>query len=340
MRKRISVIGGGSWATAIVKILNGNNHEVNWWLRSREDVEFIKRFGHNPKYLSSVSFNLDLIKAGTELHACVENSEYVILVVPSAYLEDTLAGSANSIFNGKKIISAIKGVAPGNHILVSEYLEQEFGVDPADMAHISGPCHAEEVAAEKLSYLTFASQNLSLAQELAALFANRYLSATACDDMIGTEYAAILKNVYAIAAGISVGLGYGDNFRAVLISHAMTEMAHFIGVMHTNPRNILNPAYLGDTLVTCYSPHSRNRTFGVMVGKGYTSKSAALELGMVAEGYYSAEALHRKLTNHGLTLPIAESVYHILYSGDSAEESFRKLAYSFGNMQCEKSFIH
>ncbi|RYZ25408.1 MAG: NAD(P)H-dependent glycerol-3-phosphate dehydrogenase [Chitinophagaceae bacterium] len=330
MVKKISVIGGGSWATAITKILSANRHDIKWWLRQEETVAHIRKFKHNPKYLSSVEFDLPEENITSDLKFAFADSEYIVLGVPSKYLPQTLAGLQPKDFEGKKIISAIKGIIQDGNLLVSQYMQRHFSV-PADMiANISGPCHAEEVAAEKLSYLTLSSPNQQLAEESAALFNVRFVHTRWCTDLAGTEYASILKNVYAIATGLSIGLGYGDNFRAVLVSNAMEEMHYFLQNILPEKRNDFAPAYLGDTLVTCYSQYSRNRTFGLMLGNGYTINSAILELGQVAEGYYSTKALKTISQEHNLKMPILESVYHILYEKIAPSIEFRVLSSQLG----------
>lgn len=323
--EKISVIGGGSWATAIAKILTTNNHDVTWWVRQQETVDYIRKYGHNPKYLSSVSFSLPEGNITCDIKKAIAASDYIVLGVPSYYVTGTLDKIGSDHFKDKVVISAIKGIVQDGNLLVSQYLTKRFGVPEALIANISGPCHAEEVAAEKLSYLTFASPDTELAKRIAGFFENRFMHTRWSSDLDGTEYASVLKNVYALACGISVGVGYGDNFRAVLVSKAMDEMAYFLDKMRPDNRNILAPAYLGDTLVTCYSQYSRNRTFGLMIGKGYTINSAILELQMVAEGYYATKSLFAIANEAKLEMPILRAVYHILYERISPTIEFRVL---------------
>jgi glycerol-3-phosphate dehydrogenase (NAD(P)+) len=326
----IGIIGGGSWATAITKILCTNGYEPIWWLRQAETVEYIRTYGHNPKYLSSVQLELPEDNITFDLDYTLAHADRIILGVPSYYLVDTLQHIKPEQLAGKKIITAIKGIIQDGHLPVSEYMHRKFGVPLHNIVNISGPCHAEEVAAEKLSYLTFASPDAVLAEETAQMFSNRFMRTSWCTDLAGTEYASVLKNIYAIAAGMSIGLNYGDNFRAILVAKAMEEMELFLAELHDIKRNVLGAAYLGDTLVTAYSQFSRNRTFGLMIGKGYTVESAILELNMVAEGYYSTKAVHVIQKEKGLNMPIAETVHNILYEKMSAASEFKLLSEKLG----------
>lgn len=313
MPAKISVIGGGSWATAISKILSDNGHEVYWWLRKQETVDYVRQFRHNPSYLSMVEFDLPAEQISNDLKWVISQSDWIVFAVPSYYFPDMMKELSPEDLKGKNIVSAIKGIVQEGHLLISQYLNKAFEVSLDRITNVSGPCHAEEVASEKLSYLTFASPNTEMAKELAGIFANRFVNTHWSADLQGTEYAAVLKNVYALATGITVGLGYGDNFRAVLVSKAMQEMQYFLKDVLQGDRDVLNSPYLGDTLVTCYSQHSRNRTFGLMIGRGYSVNAAKLELNMVAEGYYSTNALKKIADEHKLQMPILNAVYHILY---------------------------
>jgi len=322
---KIAVIGGGSWATAITKILTFNGLEVRWWLRDTNSVDHIRNFGHNPKYLSSVQFDIPSSHVSSDINEVIEPSDWVIFATPSFSFVHIMEGLKPEDLEGKMIASAIKGITQHEHFTISQYLHRQYKVPQNNLANISGPCHAEEVAAEKLSYLTFASPNISLAEDLASCFKNRFMCTSVSSDMLGTEYASVIKNIFAIAAGISIGLGYGDNFRAVLVSEAMEEMNNFLHHIVPAKRDILSPPYLGDTLVTAYSQYSRNRTFGVMIGSGYTINSAILELKMVAEGYYASNAIKALCSENNITMPIADAVYNILYREISAETEFKAL---------------
>lgn len=309
---KIAVIGGGSWATAIVKMLLNNCEQVGWYIRNNDTIEYIKRYQHNPHYISSAQLNVEKLNISSNLNTVVENADIVILAVPSAFLQDTLKKS-NISFEGKHVFSAIKGIIPETNQIVGEYLMTHFNLPNASLGVITGPCHAEEVAMERLSYLTIASPNQALAAELASKLSCRYLKTTLSDDIYGTEYSAVLKNVFAIASGICHGLGYGDNFQAVLISNAIQEIKRFVDKVHPIERDIKSPAYLGDLLVTAYSQFSRNRTFGNMLGKGYSVKFAQMEMNMVAEGYYAVKCIHEINKRYEVDMPISNAVYNIIY---------------------------
>jgi glycerol-3-phosphate dehydrogenase (NAD(P)+) len=326
--KKVAVVGGGSWATAIVKMLADNpvEKEIFWWMRNEEAVEHIQKFGHNPNYISSVEIKLPKENVSTDLDYIIRQADFVLLNVPAAFLKEALTGIGPECLSGKKIISAIKGIVPEENQIVGEFLNQHCGIPFENFIVISGPCHAEEVALEKLSYLTIASRDISLAAEFASLISTRYIKTNASDDIYGTEYGAVLKNVYAIAAGICHAVGYGDNFQSVLISNAIRELERFVGTVHPIDRDIKESAYLGDLMVTAYSQFSRNRTFGNMIGKGYTVKSAQLEMNMIAEGYYAVNCLHEVNKNYGVHMPICDAVYNILYQKRSPVTEMKLLA--------------
>jgi len=311
----IAVIGGGSWATAIVKILTEHKYlNIDWWMRNQQAVDHIKKFKHNPNYISSVAFDINQVKPTTNLIDTVANNEYIILATPAAFLNEQLSVLSKNAFDNKKVSTSIKGIIPETFQVVGHYLMNAWNIDEQNLAVISGPCHAEEVALEKLSYLTIASVNEKLAQDLENLIACRFIKTKKTDDVFGVEYAAVLKNVYAIACGICHGLGYGDNFQAVLVSKSLSEMEHFLDDCHTQHRDVKENAYLGDLLVTAYSQFSRNRTFGNMIGKGYTVKSAQMEMNMVAEGYYSTKTMAKINEKIGTHMPILTAVYDIIYN--------------------------
>jgi glycerol-3-phosphate dehydrogenase (NAD(P)+) len=325
---RIGIIGGGSWATAIVKMLGDNTREkeVFWWMRSETAAEHIRRYRHNPAYLSSVEIKVPKENICTDIRSIIYASDILVLNIPAAFLKEALEGITAGDLKGKRIASAIKGIVPDENMIIGEFMHQRYGIPFSDIVVIGGPCHAEEIALEKLSYLTIASGDTSLATHVASLISTRYLKTNVSDDIYGTEYAAVLKNIYAIASGICHGIGYGDNFQAVLISNAVSEMKRFVDAVHPINRDIKESAYLGDLLVTAYSQFSRNRTFGNMIGKGYTVKSAQLEMNMIAEGYYAARCLHEINLAHGVSMPICETVYRILYEKQSPEREMRLLA--------------
>jgi glycerol-3-phosphate dehydrogenase (NAD(P)+) len=326
--KKIAVIGGGSWATANIKMLSDNpvEKEIFWWMRNEQAVEHIQKFGHNPNYISSVEIKLPEENVSTDLDYIIRQADFVLLNVPAAFLKEALSGINIECLSGKKIISAIKGIVPEENQIVGEFLNQYCGIPFENFIVISGPCHAEEVALEKLSYLTIASRDISLAAEFAGMISTRYIKTNVSDDIYGTEYGAVLKNVYAIAAGICHAVGYGDNFQSVLISNAIREMERFVDTVHPIDRDIKESAYLGDLMVTAYSQFSRNRTFGNMIGKGYTVKSAQLEMNMIAEGYYAVNCLYEVNKNYGVHMPICNAVYNILYQKHSPAQEMKHLA--------------
>lgn len=292
---------------------NAKTSPVQWWLRSAAVVEHIQKYRHNPNYLTSVEFDTDKLALSTDLKQVVATADILIMAVPSAFLKDALSGLSPEDFKNKKVFSAIKGIVPEHNLIVGEFFNTEYKVPIENIGVITGPCHAEEVAMEKLSYLTIASQDLENANYVASQLNCRYIKTTVSDDIFGTEYSAVLKNVFAIASGICHGLGYGDNFQAVLISNAIQEIKSFVDVVHPIDRDIKSSAYLGDLLVTAYSQFSRNRMFGNMVGKGYSVKYAQMEMNMVAEGYYGVKCIYEINKKYKVDMPITTAVYHIIY---------------------------
>jgi len=323
---KYAVFGSGSWATAIVKMLCENLNEVSWYMRSIYTKEHLLKEQHNPNYLSSVEFNLEQLNLSNDINEIAEYADVLIFAIPSAFIYTELK-KLNIDIKSKTIISAVKGIIPETGLLVGEHFHDIYNIPFKNIAVIAGPCHAEEVALERLSYLTISCADANKAQAIADQLSCNYIKTKISDDIIGIEYAVMLKNIYAIAAGIAHGLGYGDNFQSVLMSNAIREMKRFIKKMHKLKRNINNSAYLGDLLVTGYSVFSRNRMFGNMIGKGYTVKSAQMEMNMVAEGYYatkSAFILNKKNVKK-TRLPIINAVYDILYEDKNAKEVFKKL---------------
>ncbi|QBR13155.1 NAD(P)H-dependent glycerol-3-phosphate dehydrogenase [Sphingobacterium sp. CZ-2] len=327
MSIKIGVIGSGSWATAMIKMLTDNQQEkqINWWVRRQEDLEYIETYHHNPSYLSAVEIKLDKIDLFQEVKEVFENSDIIILNTPAAYLEDALKELSPNDFQNKLVVSAIKGIVPSIKMIVGEFLNSKFQVALEDIVVVGGPCHAEEVSLEKLSYLTFASKNTANSAVVAQYFQTHYIKTVVSNDLLGVEYGAVLKNIYALACGICHGLGFGDNFQAVLISNAIREMEHFVNVIDPQKREINQSAYLGDLLVTSYSQFSRNRTFGNMIGKGYSVKSAQLEMNMVAEGYFASGCIQDIIHEHHLEMPICNTVYNILYKNQPAILEVKKL---------------
>ncbi len=335
------IIGSGSWGTALAKILTDNKNTINWWLRSDSNISSFKSRSHNPQYLRSAFFDTRLINFSSNAEEVIERSNCIIIVVPSAFAADALKDLPKDIFRGKKIVSAVKGVLPEENLLLNEFLQNKFGVPLSDYFTVLGPCHAEEVAAEKLSYLTFSGIDEATTQRIALHFKTPYLNTLHNTDIYGVQYAAILKNIYAIGAGIAHGLEYGDNFLSVLIANSADEMAVFLRkagiqnvevgtiehhpITHNATRNTTNYAasvYLGDLLVTCYSLYSRNRTFGNMIGKGYSVQSAQLEMSMVAEGYNASKCMYILNQKVKAEMPIAETIYRILWNELPADEGF------------------
>ena len=324
--KNIAVIGGGSWATAIVKILCNNLDTVHWWVRSEENVNHIKNFKHNPKYLQSVEFNTDKLHISNDLNEILDAANYIIIATPSAFLTKLFENVTKDMFEGKVVFSAVKGIIPEYNAIPARFIHKTFGVPYHKIGIICGPCHAEEVALERLSYLTIACQDDSIATIMARALSCRYIKTTISDDLFGTEFSAVLKNVYAVASGICSGLGYGDNFQSVLISNAIQEIENFIDVVSPIHRDVKSSAYLGDLLVTAYSKFSRNRTFGFMIGKGYSVKSAQLEMEMIAEGYYAVKCLVEINKKFQVDMPIIDAVYNIVYEKISPSIEMRILA--------------
>ena len=336
---QFGIIGSGSWATALAKILTDNKHSINWFVRSERIVNHLNTRSHNPNYLSSVYFDKQQLKLSTDVSEVIADSDCIVIAVPSAYLIDTLSKVGKDAFNGKKVVSAIKGILPENNLLLNEYLHQQYNFSAEDYFTVMGPCHAEEVASEKLSYLTFSGVDTDAAAVIAKSFTTEYLNTIVNNDVAGVQFAAILKNIYALGAGIAHGLEYGDNFLSVLIANSADEMAGFLhkagvphmevgihsSVDHRVSPNYAASVYLGDLLVTCYSLYSRNRTFGNMIGKGYSVSAAKLELSMVAEGYNASKCIHFINGRVSADMPIADAIYRILWENLQPREGFRKI---------------
>ena len=323
---QIGILGSGSWATALAKIVTDASHPVQWWIRNTDTINFMQQRRHNPHYLSAAYFDTKLLTLSHNIHYAIENSDVLVVAIPSAYANSALGALNTDIFKGKKIISAIKGILPEKNQLLNEYLAESFNVPFSDYFTVLGPCHAEEVVAEKLSYLTFSGDDMAQCEKLAAMFSNSYIKTVTNPDVIGVQYAAILKNIYALGAGIAHGLEYGDNFQSVYIANSANEMVRFLReVKHEEFDVNLNYAasvYLGDLLVTCYSLYSRNRMLGNMLGKGYSVKAAQLELGMVAEGYNASKCINKKNEEVKVNMPIAATIYKILWEHLPAAEGF------------------
>lgn len=325
---KIAIMGGGSWATAIAKMVLNQAESINWYMRRDDRIADFKRLGHNPAYLTSVKFDVKRINFSSDINKVVKESDTLIFVTPSPYLKSHLKKLRTKI-KDKFIITAIKGIVPDENLIVSDYFTQEYGVSAENIAVLAGPCHAEEVALERLSYLTIACPDTEKACAMARLMASSYIKTSISNDVIGIEYSSVLKNVYAIAAGICSGLKYGDNFQAVLMSNAIQEMNRFLHTVHPLERHVYDSAYLGDLLVTGYSNFSRNRTFGSMIGKGYSVKSAQIEMEMIAEGYYGTKCIKEINKHYHVNMPIVDAVYNILYERISPTIEIKLLTDSF-----------
>ena len=319
----IGVVGSGSFATAIVKMLTENCKTVHWCVRNEFVKGAIELRHHNPNYLTAVRFDIKGLKLTTDINELVSECDIVVLATPSIYLSDTLE-KMTCDYSDKIFVSAIKGIVPKVNDVVAHYLRDEFKIGFRNQAVIAGPCHAEEVAMERLSYLTIATVE-DHKKLLHDTFASHFIKVNCSCDILGNEYSAILKNIYAIGAGIASGLGYGDNFTAVFVSNAIREMEVFLEGIHEMPRDVNESAYLGDLLVTAYSLFSRNRSLGNLIGKGYTVKSAIQSMNMIAEGYYAADSIYKTAKEKKMKTPIIDAVYAILYEEKNAEKQFQKL---------------
>lgn len=326
---QFGIIGSGSWATALAKILTDNGNIIHWWVRNTDTIAYMQKRKHNPHYLHSVYFNQQQLILNEDISAVIQQSDALVIAVPSAYVEDVLKQLPADALKNKKIISAIKGILPSSNQLLNEYLEEHFGFDIENYFAVLGPCHAEEVASEKLSYLTFSGSDAATAEKISSYFSTEYLTPQVNNDIWGVQYAAVLKNIYALGAGIAHGLEYGDNFLSVYIANSANEMVSFLRKANTHepaePPNYAASVYLGDLLVTCYSLYSRNRTFGNMIGKGYSVKAAQLEMNMVAEGYNASKCIYRTNQSVQAAIPIATTVYQILWENLPAREGFKKI---------------
>lgn len=324
--QKVAVIGGGSWATAIIKMLLNNVSDIQWWMRNEDAIAHIKAYRHNPNYLQSVELPPEKLNVTNNVEAAIADAELVIVAIPAAFLHRALADVPRNALDGKTVFSAMKGIVPELHQIPARYIHKQFGVPYTNIGIVSGPCHAEEVALERLSYLTIACQDQERAGAVAALLSCRYIKTSLSDDIFGTEFSAILKNIFAIAAGMCHALGYGDNFQAVLISNALNEIERFVDAVHPIHRDVKESAYLGDLLVTAYSNFSRNRIFGTMIGHGYTVRAAQLEMNMVAEGYFAVKSLVEINKKFEVDIPIVDTVYRILYERISPVIEMRLLA--------------
>ena len=321
----ITVVGNGSWATALIKIILDNSElHVTWWMRDSDTADYIQCHGHNPKYLSSVEFDTNRLTTTSNIQQAISASDVIILAVPSAFLHNVL--TSVDLPQNKIYVSAIKGIEPNSKQVIAEYLKQAHKIDLDQVVLISGPCHAEEVALEKLSYLTVSGFNSDWVDCIAGILKGKFIKVSTTQDLIGAEYAAVLKNIYAIGSGIAHGLGYGDNFQAIYVAAAIREMKSFLHEIHQDDRDVKEAAYLGDLLVTCYSQFRRNRSFGNMLGKGYSVKSAQLEMNMIAEGYYATDLIFQIAKSMDFKMPIIEAIHQVVYQNAIPRKVFKKLS--------------
>lgn len=325
---KIAIMGGGSWATALAKIVLSTQKSINWYMRRADQIEDFMQTGHNPSYLSAVEFDIDRIHFYTDINQAIEDSDTLIFATPSPFLKQHLHKVTTSLHD-KFIISAIKGIVPDENMLIADYFAEYYNVPLEQIAVIGGPCHAEEIALERLSYITLACPDIEKVKTISPVFRNQYLRNSCCKDVTGIEYSSVLKNVYAIVAGICHGMKYGDNFLAVFVCNAIEEMRRFLYAVHSLERDITDSVYLGDLLVTAYSKFSRNRTFGTMIGKGYSVKTAQLEMEMIAEGYYGTKCIHEINDKYKVDMPILDALYAILYERKSPIIEIRQLTKTF-----------
>ena len=325
---RVAIMGGGSWATAIAKIVLNHEESINWYMRRDDRIEEFKRLGHNPAYLTSQHFDVSRINFSSDINQIVKQSDTLIFVTPSPYVKNHLKKLKTSL-RDKLVVTAIKGIVPEVNMTVSKYFERIYNVPEDQIATIGGPSHAEEVALDRLCYLTVGCRNLDNARLVAEILSSRNVKTSVSQDIEGIEYSSVLKNVYAIAAGICHGLKYGDNFQAVLVANAVQEMDRFLQSIEPGERKISSSAYLGDLLVTMYSNFSRNRVFGTMIGKGYSVKTAQLEMEMIAEGYYGTKCMKDINKHLRVNMPILDAVYNIIYERISPSIEIKILSDSF-----------
>ncbi|WP_436415136.1 NAD(P)H-dependent glycerol-3-phosphate dehydrogenase [Petrimonas sp.] len=327
---KIAILGGGTWATALAKIVLMNEKHINWYIRRDDQIEGFYKLGRNPNYLTNVKFNLAQISFYSNIEKAIKDSDTIIIAIPSPYVKQYMRKIwMSSVFKGKFLVSAVKGMIPNDNIVISEYLMSNFKIPQENIGVISGPCHAEEVALERLSFLTVASSDTEKATQLSEAIRSRILKTSVSDDVVGIELAAVLKNIYAIISGVCSGLQYGDNFQAVLMTNCAKEMQRFLNAVVPMERCICEQHYLGDMLVTGYSQFSRNRTLGTMIGKGYSVKTAQLEMEMIAEGYYGAKCIQEMNNRFKVKIPIAQSVYEILYEKLRPQAAIKQLIENF-----------
>lgn len=325
---KVAILGSGSWATALAKIILSNVEEINWYIRKQETIDEFIENRRNPNHLEWAYFDTTKIYFSTNINEIIDLSDTIVLAIPSPYVKACLDEISIDISH-KKIISAVKGMIPDENILITDYLHDHYGIPEEQLGIIAGPCHAEEIALERLSYLTIGCTDINQAKTWSELFTNKYVHITPSNDVVGLEYSSVMKNIYAIAAGMCTSLRYGDNFQAVLLTNAMHEIMRFAQATSDIPRDITNSGYLGDVLVTAYSNFSRNRQFGQMIGMGYSVKAAQTEMEMIAEGYYGTKAIYMTNKKYGVDLPIVDAMYQILYNRKSPKTTIKELTQKF-----------
>ena len=319
-----AVIGNGSWATALVKIFTDSGIHVNWYFRKKEKATYIEKYLHNQDYLTQVKFNPEKITPNSDINELIQKSKWLVLATPSLYLE-ALLEQVKTPLSDKIVISGVKGILPKSNLLPGAYLNTNLGLPRAHFVVLSGPSHAEEIALNRLSFLTIGCSDLNIASFLKQKMKAPYLKLKTSDDILGIEYSATLKNIFALAAGIAKGLNYGDNFQSVLISNSVMEMKRLLKKISPSKRNINHSVYLGDLLVTAYSIHSRNRRFGELIGKGLRQEQVQKQMKMVAEGYFASKTIYDLKRDLDVKTPIIDAVYAILYQQESPEKSFKNL---------------
>ena len=325
---KIAVLGGGSWATALAKILLGNCERISWYMRRQDRIDDFIKDGHNPVYLPDAKFDTDRIDFSADINEVCEDADTLVVAVPSPYFRNH-ADKITTDISAKTVVSAVKGIVPDCNMIVTDYFMHHFGVRDQNLLVIGGPCHAEEVALERLSYLTIGCHDAVKCREFASRLSGKRMKTILSDDIDGIEYGAVLKNVYAIAAGIISGMKMGDNFMAMLVSNAIREMGRFVDTVSPCGRDLCRSAYLGDLLVTAYSRFSRNHNFGSMIGKGYSVKAAKMEMEMVAEGYYGTKCIHEINRDYNVDMPILNCVYEILYQGMNPRTAIESVTDAF-----------
>ena len=320
-----AVIGHGSWATALVKVLTMNELSIRWFVHNSEVFESLQNEGRNCRYLSDVELDMSRIHLSNDINDVVDNSDFILLVTPAAYLKACLSGLHVSL-KEKVVVSAIKGIIPVENMFVTDYLKQQYGLSGGQVCFISGPTHAEEVSHNQLTYLTIASSNIAKAKAIGKKLESPFLKVSYVRNMRYLERAAVLKNIYAVMVGMAVGLGYGDNFISVLVANCIKEMYFLLDPHSINDLTRITPSnFFGDLLVSCYSSHSRNRQLGMLIGRGNTVKTALNEMTMVAEGYFASAMMPHLPEEQRKQLPIAMAAYQVLHQDVPARKALKNL---------------